>query len=153
MKVNWACKIGHTCGQPCTAMGMAAWGCGRDTLTGTAGVSVWTAGTGASTDATCCSASAAEAQQGWFLLNTEVVFTAVINVSLQLRLLSMNVESSANHHYEAGPRFTYSPSALGYSEAVLCAAHLCRPSHFLLGFAFTLSIWYWWWQRRIHLYL
>lgn len=54
----------HTCGQPCTAMGMAAWGCGRDTLTGTAGVSVWTAGAGASTDTTCCSPDTAGAQPG-----------------------------------------------------------------------------------------
>lgn len=54
----------HTCGHPCTVMGMAAWGCVRDTLTGTAGVSVWTAGAGASTDATCCSADAAGAQPG-----------------------------------------------------------------------------------------
>lgn len=83
----------------------------------------------------------------------EVVVTPVINVSLQLCLRSMNAESSADHHYVAGPWFTYSRSALGYSEAILCAAHLCGPNHFLLCFAFTLSIGYGWWQRRIHLYL
>lgn len=83
------------------------------------------------------------------------VFTAIINISLQMCQVRMNNKSSAINQYLVWPWLTYSPSALGHSGAILCAASLrlpCRPSHSLLSFAFTLPIRHWWWQRRIDLY-
>lgn len=43
-----------------------------------------------------------EHSQDWFLLTFEVVFTAVINISVQLCHLYMNNESSAKHCYLLG---------------------------------------------------
>lgn len=123
-------------------MGIVAWGCWRGTLTGTTGVSVCSPGAKASPDAACCLPDPAGAQQ-WLVLNDIwCVFTADFNNSMQ---------PPANHHL-AQSWFTFSPSALGHSEAILCVANLrvhCGPRHFLLPFAFTFPIRSWWRRRCI----
>lgn len=149
------CICSHTCGQPCTAIGMAAWGCGRDTLTGAADVSVWTAAVGASTDTTCCSAATAGVQPGINFTHLQlVVMVNCCIFSMTTWLPCLHISTNQNTAALFG--LTNRCGVLGHSQNVLSATNLRMTyslSHFLRSFAFTFIIGHWWWQRCINLYL
>lgn len=110
----------RTCGQPWMVMGRVVWGWGRgrDTLTGTAGVSVWTSGAEASVASGCKPGPA----------QTPHCFSSVAS--------GWVVATKWPEH-----KITFHCSALGHGSTNLCATSyrlLCGASQVRSGVTFTL---------------